>query len=403
MPVGERPQRAMQAFGKIEFKKLDEASLDQWQADLDQIRSAVDESNKRLDRCERMLAEENLDECKARLDSSASLDPRLIELLDSAASRVVEAELDRIVAELDVGFRVLPEGAIIEAREHRDLIVPRLLGAIKDAIAAARDGEMPEGQAHFFAVFLLTEFQAEEAFPVMLEGFSLAGELPFDLFGDAVHELLKRMLALFLGRRPDAIEALLDDRTLNMYVRWQAASSFLYLVREGHLGRDEAVRRLQRSLRRAIDGHDQEIAGPLVCELLDYAPVEALADIREAFERGLVDEMLVDMRTVERFVAEGRSRLEKELHWCGPATIDTLQELKTWAAFQPQRPARRAGKLAPRLPLEAILPAPHFEADDEPYSAKPEPIVASGPRTGRNDPCPCGSGKKFKKCCGARA
>ena len=22
------------------------------------------------------------------------------------------------------------------------------------------------------------------------------------------------------------------------------------------------------------------------------------------------------------------------------------------------------------------------------------------PRTGRNDPCPCGSGKKYKKCCG---
>ena len=24
-----------------------------------------------------------------------------------------------------------------------------------------------------------------------------------------------------------------------------------------------------------------------------------------------------------------------------------------------------------------------------------------GPRPGRNDPCPCGSGRKFKKCCGA--
>ena len=24
-----------------------------------------------------------------------------------------------------------------------------------------------------------------------------------------------------------------------------------------------------------------------------------------------------------------------------------------------------------------------------------------GPRIGRNDPCPCGSGKKYKKCCGA--
>jgi uncharacterized protein len=24
----------------------------------------------------------------------------------------------------------------------------------------------------------------------------------------------------------------------------------------------------------------------------------------------------------------------------------------------------------------------------------------AGPKVGRNDPCPCGSGKKFKKCCG---
>jgi len=29
-----------------------------------------------------------------------------------------------------------------------------------------------------------------------------------------------------------------------------------------------------------------------------------------------------------------------------------------------------------------------------------EPVVRSGPKIGRNDPCPCGSGKKFKKCCG---
>jgi SEC-C motif domain protein len=29
------------------------------------------------------------------------------------------------------------------------------------------------------------------------------------------------------------------------------------------------------------------------------------------------------------------------------------------------------------------------------------PVVA-GPRIGRNEPCPCGSGKKYKKCCGGR-
>lgn len=26
-------------------------------------------------------------------------------------------------------------------------------------------------------------------------------------------------------------------------------------------------------------------------------------------------------------------------------------------------------------------------------------IVNTGPKVGRNDPCPCGSGKKYKKCC----
>ena len=29
----------------------------------------------------------------------------------------------------------------------------------------------------------------------------------------------------------------------------------------------------------------------------------------------------------------------------------------------------------------------------------PEPILAA-PKVGRNEPCPCGSGAKFKKCCG---
>lgn len=30
-----------------------------------------------------------------------------------------------------------------------------------------------------------------------------------------------------------------------------------------------------------------------------------------------------------------------------------------------------------------------------------QPLTRVTPKVGRNDPCPCGSGKKFKKCCGA--
>ena len=35
-----------------------------------------------------------------------------------------------------------------------------------------------------------------------------------------------------------------------------------------------------------------------------------------------------------------------------------------------------------------------------PYFTYQEPYVRQTPKVGRNDPCPCGSGLKYKKCCG---
>ena len=62
---------------------------------------------------------------------------------------------------------------------------------------------------------------------------------------------------------------------------------------------------------------------------------------------------------------------------------------------------------------EEVIGCPHEEGIDYPkgtscplcpfWSTKHKArALASKPATpGRNDPCPCGSGKKFKKCCGA--
>jgi preprotein translocase subunit SecA len=45
--------------------------------------------------------------------------------------------------------------------------------------------------------------------------------------------------------------------------------------------------------------------------------------------------------------------------------------------------------------IQAGLPG----ADEGPLPPPVEPIKAEKD-VGRNDPCPCGSGKKYKKCCG---
>ena len=37
------------------------------------------------------------------------------------------------------------------------------------------------------------------------------------------------------------------------------------------------------------------------------------------------------------------------------------------------------------------------------HHKKPQTVLRESPKIGRNDPCSCGSGKKYKKCCGANA
>ncbi|MBT4512005.1 MAG: YchJ family protein [Chloroflexi bacterium] len=48
----------------------------------------------------------------------------------------------------------------------------------------------------------------------------------------------------------------------------------------------------------------------------------------------------------------------------------------------------------------------HFQKEDDTWyfesgeAITPKPFVREAPKVGRNEPCPCGSGKKYKKCCG---
>jgi len=48
---------------------------------------------------------------------------------------------------------------------------------------------------------------------------------------------------------------------------------------------------------------------------------------------------------------------------------------------------------------EGHVHGPHCSHGHEPMT----PFVRAQPKVGRNDPCPCGSGQKNKKCCGKGA
>ena len=116
----------------------------------------------------------------------------------------------------------------------------------------------------------------------------------------------------------------------------------------------------------------------------------ALLDLETGTIRGVDDTPLV----VDR-LAVIESFLESLGDWKGELTLrrDLLRKIA-------RKRLRVSYEDPEQDPEEATSPpAPSMETF-EPEPSSETTIVNESPRPGRNDPCPCGSGKKFKKCCG---
>ena len=329
-----------------------------------------------------------------KLTESDALD--ILSRINAVTQLCIHSQTERVMQELATADRELPVAAIREVQEHRDIFAPRLMGSLEQAVSRVRNGDEPEGEASFFALFLLTELEVPEAFPVMLEAFRLPDDGPFELFGDAVHELVAPCLALFSGGNTDEIGRLVQDSNVNMYVRWSAAKAYKHLVRDEMISRRIAVDALHRHFEGCVENKDLDMLAPLACELGDLAAEGSLETIRSAYQRRLVDESIIDLAFIESQIASGEETVKRELEYCRATGMsDTITELSRWAAFSKELPR------PPRIPNPepASISRPHLLPGDLVRSQAAPTTILVDHKVGRNDPCPCGSGKKFKKCC----
>ncbi|MDY0167602.1 MAG: SEC-C metal-binding domain-containing protein [Thermoguttaceae bacterium] len=78
-------------------------------------------------------------------------------------------------------------------------------------------------------------------------------------------------------------------------------------------------------------------------------------------------------------------------------------ERAQWQEDAKQRDAFRQGRHTKQHAGNADEEAAYPAEDYDDYDDNPLPpsvtVVHEGPKIGRNDPCPCGSGRKYKKCC----
>ncbi len=286
-----------------------------------------------------------------------------------------------------------PRTALIEAVEQREAITPLLLDELRRQLDAgfAPALETKHYWRHHFAIYLLAYFREPAAYPLFVQMGTLPGETLFDAIGDTVTEGYKRQLAAVCHGDARGIERLIDDPGLNEYVRTAAIGALEILFANGELDRDALVDCLGRLAKRWLDAAEAGeepsdatawIWATLVWLAADIDAQELVPTIRRAFELQLVDPWLGgDAQRFEHVMAEHRDRPEPYKPSPGVGLPGhPVDELEHWYCFRtpvqriPETPDRRS--VVGRVPVRAAT------------------------KVGRNDPCPCGSGKKYKKCCG---
>ena len=152
----------------------------------------------------------------------------------------------------------------------------------------------------------------------------------------------------------------------------------------------------------------KEEAGPLYADLLRYFLLEEL-------DRGW-KEHLRNMDFLRDGIGlRGYGQRDPKLEYKREG-FNMFQELLVhiregaFRALTRVRVAQRPAEVAEEA-VAAPEPEPMFQHKEQPqqlsYSNEPEELLGAPAQAraenkpGRNDPCPCGSGKKYKKCCGA--
>jgi hypothetical protein len=243
-------------------------------------------------------------------------------------------------------------------------------------------------------LFLLIELRAKEAWPEIVKAVTLPGDWPGRLYGDAIHEALPRAVSAMAYDRIEEVVAIIRNTAVDEYVRWAMITGLALCVVQGTRSREEVVALLRGLLVERMLKKCPENALALVLTLIDLYPAEALEEIRRAFDEELVYEGEVSFAEVEQQILVGEEATLKEFaERYGPVT-DTVEYLRHWAAFAPPSTPRPVDPGAKRNVPTPPVPTPM--PDSEEVAGQ---VRQTKPRVGRNDPCPCGSGKKFKKCC----
>lgn len=183
----------------------------------------------------------------------------------------------------------------------------------------------------------------------------------YDDTGDWITEDMPYVLAAFGPGGFDTLASMVADTSLDEYVRDGAARALVMISQEHPEIKSRSVEVLKKAV---LDEGDESARSILADTLAEFKDKDTLPFLEDLFKKEMIDTAYIDYETVLDIYA---------------GKFDHLQ------------------RFAPRDPLGIFIPRPdNFYRKNNPL---PKSVECHAGKVGRNDPCPCGSGRKFKKCC----
>lgn len=267
-----------------------------------------------------------------------------------------------------------PIAALAAANQHRGPLTEIFLQTMERGVADPRQDFERHGMLFNYSAYFLAKWREPRARPLFLQWFGLPGDDALELGGDTVSHHGGRLLAAVCSSEVIGLKQLVENRQAHPICRGQGIRALAVLAAWGEASAAEIEGYFQwlarEGLQRTRDEAWAELA--FACAMLGW--VSVFGDLRRAVADGLVTPELVPAEADETSLPP-RDALLRAFAEGQPPIEDVIRETSWWAGFQRMEAA-------------------------EPNFVTGQTYVAP-PKVGRNDPCPCGSGKKFKKCCGA--
>lgn len=277
-------------------------------------------------------------------------------------------DVKEIISQLEYHQGPFPRKAVREAIASKEQITPILLNILEESTANIEELiENDNYMAHIYAMFLLAQFRETQAYPLIVNFFSTPGDISLEVTGDVVTEYLRRILASVYDGDDSLIKQLAENESADEFVRSAALDAMACLVGIGKKSREDVLGYYKALLQSELSKQSPFFCAETISAATDLYPEEIYEEIQEAFKKDLVDETILDLKFVDQKLSQGKESVLVELQdkRNGPI-VDTIKEMEWWAGFR----------------------------------ETPQKQVIKKKKIGRNEPCPCRSGKKYKKCCG---